>query len=199
MKNTNTTIIQTASAQLPTKFGLFRINVYQTEDGTEHITLIKGNINNPMLVRLHSSCATGDIFGSLKCDCGEQLEKSLKKIEENGNGVLLYLNQEGRGIGLTNKIKAYALQEKGYDTVEANEALGLPADARDYKIAADMLLDLGIDTIYLLTNNPDKEEQLHEYGITIAKRIRLETMPNKNNKEYLKTKKQKMAHQLLYV
>lgn len=192
-------INKTASANLPTKFGHFRLNVYKSEDGAEHVALIKGQPQNPVLVRIHSSCTTGDIFSSLKCDCGEQLEQSLKKIQQNGEGVILYLNQEGRGIGLTNKIKAYALQEKGYDTVEANELLGLPIDARDYKTAAEILHDLGIFKLYLLTNNPDKEQQLTKYGVKIAKRVKLETTPNAANKSYLETKKNKMLHHLSFV
>lgn len=187
---------QTASADLPTQFGTFRMIVYQSQDGKEHIALTKGKIQNPLLVRLHSSCITGDIFYSLKCDCGEQLKKSMEKIQQNGSGIILYLNQEGRGIGLTNKIKAYALQEQGYDTVQANELLGLPVDARDYKIAADILHDLGISQVHLLTNNPDKEQQLEEYGIQIIKRVPLEITPNPVNKLYLRTKKDKMFHDL---
>lgn len=190
---------KTAKANLPTKFGLFRMIVYKSADGIEHIALVKGEIQNPMLVRLHSSCVTGDIFSSLKCDCGEQLEQSMEKIQKNGSGVILYLNQEGRGIGLTNKIKAYALQEKGYDTVQANELLGLPIDARDYKVAADILHDLEIYKVCLLTNNPDKEDQLHKHGIKIVERVPLEAAPNILNKNYLKTKKNKMSHQLTYV
>jgi 3,4-dihydroxy 2-butanone 4-phosphate synthase/GTP cyclohydrolase II len=192
-------VTKTASANLPTKYGTFRMHVYACSNGIEHVALVKGNIQNPMLVRLHSSCVTGDIFSSLKCDCGEQLEKSMEAIEKNGSGVILYLNQEGRGIGLTNKIKAYALQEEGYDTVEANTLLGLPSDARNYKVAADILEDLGIQKVVLLTNNPDKEYQLQMHGIEIVKRAALEIVPNEINRNYLKTKKIKMAHQLRYV
>ena len=190
---------KTASANLPTHYGLFRIDVYTSENGTEHVALRKGEIKNPMLVRLHSSCVTGDIFSSLKCDCGEQLELSMKKIEENGSGIILYLNQEGRGIGLTNKIKAYALQEQGYDTVEANVVLGLPVDARNYESAAEILKNLGISQIRLLTNNPEKERQLVEYGIEVVENVPLEIMPNRVNKDYLAVKKNKMSHRLSYV
>lgn len=192
-------IKRTASANLPTRYGTFRIHVYTCEIGCEHVALVKGKPQNPMLVRLHSSCVTGDIFSSLKCDCGEQLAKSMEEIEKNGSGIILYLNQEGRGIGLTNKIKAYALQEKGYDTVEANVALGLPIDARDYKIAADILNDLSISHIRLLTNNPDKEHQLTQYNIAVVEQVPLEVKPNTINKEYLSIKKKKMLHQLSYV
>jgi 3,4-dihydroxy 2-butanone 4-phosphate synthase/GTP cyclohydrolase II len=192
-------IKKTASTNLPTKYGLFRMDVYMSTDGIEHVALIKGKIQNPMLVRLHSSCVTGDIFSSLKCDCGEQLEQSLGKIQRNESGIVLYLNQEGRGIGLTNKIKAYALQEKGYDTVQANELLGLPADARDYKVAADILDDLKVSKVDLLTNNPDKEVQLEKYGIEIVNRVPLEIIPNAINKDYLQTKKKKMSHELSYI
>jgi len=190
---------RTAQTNLPTEFGIFQMNIYKSEDGREHIVLIKGTLADAMLVRLHSSCVTGEIFSSLKCDCGKQLELSMRKIQKNGSGIIIYLNQEGRGIGLTNKIKAYALQEKGYDTVEANELLGLPIDARDYKIAADILTNLGVKQLSLLTNNPDKEQQLHKYGIEVVERIPLETIPNETNKNYLKTKKLKMSHQLSYV
>lgn len=190
---------KTASANLPTKYGPFQMHVYTCDNRIEHIALVAGEIRNSSLVRLHSSCITGDIFSSMKCDCGEQLDASMEAIQKNGSGIILYLNQEGRGIGLTNKIKAYALQEKGYDTVEANELLGLPIDARDYKIAAEILHDLGITKIALLTNNPDKEQQLEKYGIEIMQRVPLEIEPNSINKEYLRTKKIKLSHQLSYI
>jgi 3,4-dihydroxy 2-butanone 4-phosphate synthase/GTP cyclohydrolase II len=195
------TISITASAKLPTKNGMFQISVYKSfEDQSEHTTLVKGDITKePVLVRIHSQCITGDTFGSQKCDCGEQLEKSLELICKNGSGVLLYLNQEGRGIGLTNKIKAYALQDEGLDTEEANVALHLPVDARDYNIAAEILQDLGICKIKLLTNNPDKVEQMEAYGIDITERVALEIEPNKFNKEYLETKRIKFKHQLTEV
>ncbi len=192
-------IRKTASATLPTKYGVFQMEVFKDEQGVEHIALICGEIHDRMLVRLHSSCVTGDIFASLKCDCGEQLDKSMKKIQEDKSGIILYLNQEGRGIGLTNKIKAYALQEKGYDTIEANQMLGLPVDARDYTLAGEILEYLGISELDLLTNNPDKTNQLKKFGLKIKKRIPLETTPNAVNHDYLLTKKVKMSHLLSFV
>lgn len=194
-------ISRTAKSTLPTDYGEFGIYVYKSiKDNREHVALVKGNVKGKTVpVRLHSQCITGDTFHSQKCDCGGQLEKSLKMICKNGSGILLYLNQEGRGIGLTNKIKAYALQEKGLDTAEANIALDLPIDARDYNTAAEILKDLGISRIELLTNNPDKMLQVEMYGIEIIKRIPLEIEPNKYNKEYLEVKKQKFHHQLTEV
>ena len=199
MKNGDLSVVQTAKAQLPTKYGIFTMIVYKSPDDKEHIALIKGKLTDPEIVRIHSSCVTGDIFYSLKCDCGEQLAKSMSYIQQKGHGAILYLNQEGRDIGLTNKIKAYALQEKGYDTVEANEALGVPIDARSYEIAAKILADLGISKIRLLTNNPDKEQQLIQFGIEVIEKISLEIMPNAINKKYLAVKKKKLAHKLSYV
>lgn len=201
MESTNNmaTIRKTASAKLPTRYGVFHMEVFKDESSAEHVALIKGEIQDRMLVRLHSSCVTGDIFASLKCDCGEQLEKSMKKIQENKSGIILYLNQEGRGIGLTNKIKAYALQEKGYDTVEANQILGLPVDARDYTLAGKILEFMGVSEIDLLTNNPDKTRQLRKSGLKINKRIPLEVTPNSVNRDYLRTKKMKMSHLLSFV
>lgn len=195
------TVKKMASALLPTTYGIFKIVIYKSvKNGVEHVVLFKGkDIKGPILTRIHSRCLTGDVFSSLRCDCKDQLKKSLIKIGKAKNGVLIYLNQEGRGIGLTNKIKAYALQEKGLDTVDANNALGLPSDARDYLVAADILKDLGIETINLLTNNPDKIDQLAQYGIIINKRIPLEVNPNKKNKSYLKTKKDKLGHKLSLV
>ncbi len=189
----------TAHTILPTKLGRFQIIIYKTSDNQEHFALVKGVINDETLVRLHSSCVTGDILFSLKCDCGDQLKQSMEQIQKNGSGVIVYLNQEGRGIGLTNKIKAYALQEVGYDTVEANEKLGLPVDARDYKTAAGILHDLGLKKIRLLTNNPDKVEQLERYGIEVVEQVPIEVFPNPINKKYLKTKKEKMSHKLAHV
>ncbi|MCK4577087.1 GTP cyclohydrolase II, partial [candidate division WOR-3 bacterium] len=148
------------------------------------------------LVRVHSECLTGDVFGSKRCDCGEQVNSALKIIEEEGEGVFLYMKQEGRGIGLLNKIKAYRLQEKGLDTVEANEELGFPPDLRDYGIGAQILVDLGLSSIRLLTNNPKKVVGLEGYGLHIKERIPIEICPNKLNKEYLKTKKMKLGHLL---
>lgn len=185
------------SASLPTAYGNFQIIVYKSiKDNFEHVALVKAkNFQEHTLVRIHSQCLTGDVFSSLKCDCRDQLIMSLIKIGQEG-GVLIYLSQEGRGIGLTNKIKAYALQDKGYDTVEANKKLGFEADLRDYKIAAQILKDLNIDQIALLTNNPAKIRELKGYGITVAECIPLEVIPNKINKSYLKTKKNKLGHKL---
>lgn len=190
--------MKAASATLPTKYGIFKIIVFKTkEDNLEHVALVKGgNFKSGVLVRIHSWCLTGDTFSSLKCDCHEQLQQSLKKIGQARDGVLIYLNQEGRGIGLTNKIKAYALQENGLDTVTANEQLGFTADQRSYNVAAQILKELEINQINLLTNNPDKISQLRNFGIIIKECIPLEIAPNRNNKTYLKTKKYKMSHKL---
>lgn len=192
-------IKKVAQTHLPTKYGKFILSVYKDNEEKEHVVMEVGDIQDPVLVRLHSSCVTGDIFGSLKCDCGEQLEESMRMIQKEKSGLILYLNQEGRGIGLTNKIKAYALQEKGYDTVEANKKLGLPIDARDYKIAAEILKDFGISQVRILSNNPDKDEQLVQYGITVVERVPLEIQPHDENRDYLRVKKEKMRHILSYV
>lgn len=186
----------TASARLPTIYGHFKIIVYNCMDGLEHIVLLKGkNTKGPTMVRIHSQCVTGDIFSSLRCDCREQLVLALKRIGKAKSGVIIYLNQEGRSIGLTNKIKTYKLQEQGFDTVEANKKLKLPIDGRTYKIAADILKDLGILHIKLMTNNLDKVEQLKQEGIKVT-RTPLEVQPNNFNKHYLKTKKSKLKHKL---
>jgi 3,4-dihydroxy 2-butanone 4-phosphate synthase/GTP cyclohydrolase II len=200
-ERTSPSIFKTAQSFLPTDFGNFTIHVYKSiKDNREHVALVMGDCNKISVpTRIHSQCITGDTFHSQKCDCGEQLHKSLEMIKKKGKGILLYLNQEGRGIGLTNKIKAYALQEKGLDTVEANEALDLPIDGRDYKIAAEILCDLDARSIQLLTNNPDKVEQLEMYGVEITERVPLEVEPNKFNEGYLKTKKKKFHHQLTEV
>ncbi len=196
----NKEIIKTATSILPTKYGKFQLTVYKSViDNREHVALVKGEMKDTLLLRIHSQCITGDTLLSLRCDCGEQLRQSMKLINKFGSGVILYLNQEGRGIGLTNKIKAYALQDKGYDTVEANESLGFPIDARRYKIAVDILKDLGISKVNLLTNNPDKEKQLQNFNIEIIKTTPLEIKANKINKNYLATKKQKLAHRLTFV
>jgi len=185
-------------AELPTKYGLFKIYVFENIINHEHhIALVAGEINKdePVLVRAHSQCLTGDAFGSLRCDCGEQLHQSMKIIAQEGKGVILYiLNHEGRGIGLVNKIKAYALQDKGEDTVEANKKLGFKPDQRDYGVGAQIFLSLGVRKIKLLTNNPRKFIGLSGYGLEIVERIPLEIPPNKINKNYLKTKKEKLGH-----
>lgn len=192
-------IIQKASAYLPTAYGKFKIKVYKTViDNYEHIALIMGNIKSdePIITRIHSQCLTGDTLHSLKCDCGEQLSTSMKIIFEHKKGILLYLNQEGRGIGLINKIRAYALQQNGFDTVESNNQLGFPADNRSYAVAADILKDLNIKKIILLTNNPEKVKGLKKHEINVVNTIALETIPQKYNKEYLSTKKIKLGHLL---
>ena len=187
-------------AFLPTKYGNFTVTVYKDGTGKDHLVLSKNlDKEKEVMVRIHSSCETGDVFGSLRCDCGPQLDHAMKLIQKNDSGVLVYLNQEGRGIGLFNKIKTYALQDEGLDTVEANEKLGFPADMRDYHLAAAILEDLEITKISLITNNPDKEKQLAEYGIKVVKSIPLEIEPNQYNKKYLQTKKQKLHHKLTLV
>jgi len=185
-----------ARASLPTRYGTFEIFVYDTLEHKEHVALTVGAIDDgrPVLVRVHSECLTGDVLGSSRCDCGEQLEDSLRFSQEQGRGILLYLRQEGRGIGLANKISAYALQEQGLDTVEANLALGLPEDAREYRVAAEMLLDLGVSRVHLLTNNPAKIEGLERYGVEVVERMPLGMAPNPSNLGYLRTKKEKMGH-----
>jgi GTP cyclohydrolase II len=174
------------------------MHVYQSASQQEHVALVVGTVDDsaPVYVRLHSECLTGDIFGSSRCDCGEQLEQSMRFLQQQGRGVLLYLRQEGRGIGLTNKIRAYALQDQGFDTVDANLALGLPEDMRDYGDAALMLVDLGIRHICLLTNNPAKIEGLERAGIRVDERVPVETPPNPENLRYLETKFTRMGHML---
>ena len=182
---------------LPTSFGDFNAIAYTNDlDGREHIALVKGDINphEPTLVRVHSECLTGDVFGSHRCDCGPQLEAALKQIEEEGKGVLLYMRQEGRGIGLLNKLKAYKLQEEGYDTVEANHKLGFPADLRDYGLGAQILEDVGVRKMRLLTNNPRKIKGLHGYELELVERVPLKMESNKNNEKYLQTKRDKLGH-----
>lgn len=184
---------------LPTKYGDFNLYAYCLADtGEEHLALVKGKWQNdePVLARIHSSCKTGDIFGSLRCDCGPQFEKAVEIIEKEGKGVVIYLNQEGRGIGLINKLKAYKLQENGCDTAEANLELGFKIDERDYEVGAEIFRDLGISKIKLLTNNPKKSEGLANHGLTIVENIPIEIKSNKHNKKYLLTKRDKMGHVL---
>ena len=185
--------------KLPTKYGDFNILGYKESlNDKEHIVLVKGNINcdEPVLVRIHSECLTGDTFGSKRCDCGEQYEVAIRKIEKEGCGVLIYMKQEGRGIGLLNKLKAYSLQDKGYDTVEANIKLGYLPDMREYSITAGILKDLGIKNVRLMTNNPSKINGLREYGINVLERVPIIMEANEIDREYLKVKKEKMEHML---
>lgn len=187
------------NVELPTEYGDFKLHAYrQTTTGELHLALVKGtwNVDEPILVRVHSSCMTGDIFGSCRCDCGPQLHKAMNMVNEAGKGVILYMNQEGRGIGLLNKLKAYKLQEEGLDTVEANEKLGFNMDERDYGVGAQILHDLGVGKIKLLTNNPKKRVGLIGYGLEIIENVPIEIEPNKHNLFYLETKKTKMGHDL---
>lgn len=192
---TDAPVTRTASSMLPTPYGTFEIIIYRSvSDAKEHAVLLLGDTKKaPVLTRIHSKCITGDTFFSLRCDCGEQLRRSMELISQKGSGVILYLEQEGRGIGLSDKVRAYALQDGGLDTVEANEALGKPADARDYGIAACILKDLGITDIALLTNNPDKRAQILSHGIEVAE-LRLNIAPNGHNRTYLETKRNKLGH-----
>jgi len=184
----------------PTEHGNFRLHLFRSSlDGKKQIALVKGEINpeEPILVRMHSECLTGDVFHSLRCDCHDQLNSALDMIEENGSGVVVYMRQEGRGIGLANKILAYKLQEEGKDTVEANEALGFKPDLRDYGIGAQILVSLGVKKIKLLTNNPKKVVGLQGYGLDIIERLPIEMVPNENSEKYLKTKRDKLGHLIL--
>jgi 3,4-dihydroxy 2-butanone 4-phosphate synthase/GTP cyclohydrolase II len=189
-----------SSASLPTEFGDFVANAYRSKiDNSEHLALVAGEIGDgeDVLVRVHSECETGDIFGSLRCDCGPQLQAALKAIGEAGRGILVYMHgHEGRGIGLGNKLKAYELQDQGLDTIDANLAQGLPVDSRDYGTGAQILFDLGVRSMKLLTNNPAKRAGLVGFGLEIVERIPLQITPNKHNKSYLATKQDRMGHSL---
>ncbi|MBC7329088.1 bifunctional 3,4-dihydroxy-2-butanone-4-phosphate synthase/GTP cyclohydrolase II [bacterium] len=192
-------VFRAAETTLPTRFGIFRAIAYQSlVDDKPYLALVMGEIDpeEPTLVRVHSSCTTGDVFHSLRCDCGDQLERALQIISEEGKGVILYIQQEGRGIGLVNKIKAYQLQDSGLDTVEANQALGFPPDLRDYGIGAQILLDLGLKKIRLMTNNPKKIVGISAYGLEIVERVPLTTPMREENKDYILTKVNKMGHLL---
>ncbi len=192
------TIERMATAVMPTRYGVFDLHVYVDGLGKEHVALTVGDLATDcgaaVLARLHSECLTGDVFGSHRCDCGEQLAASMIKLQAAGRGVLLYLRQEGRGIGLINKIRAYALQEQGLDTVDANRALGLPDDSRDYGAAAVILRDLGVQSVILLTNNPQKIIGIERYGIPVVERLPILVAPNSINRPYLETKRTRMGH-----
>jgi 3,4-dihydroxy 2-butanone 4-phosphate synthase/GTP cyclohydrolase II len=188
------------NTKLPSKYGSFQLYLYRSEtDNKEHIALVKGEIapDVPTLVRVHSECLTGDVFGSRRCDCNEQLVASLQMVEKEGRGVVLYMRQEGRGIGLVNKLKAYKLQDEGMDTVEANEKLGFRPDLRDYGIGAQILRDLGVGKMRLMTNNPKKIVGLNGYGLEVVERVPLEVDPNFFNEQYLKAKRDKLGHLIL--
>lgn len=196
MKQTDTHLTRQAQCTLPTEWGIFTMTGYTEASGKEHIALSCGEIkaDKPILVRIHSECLTGDALFSQRCDCGPQLQAAMQAIQKEGCGVIVYLRQEGRGIGLINKIKAYRLQEEGMDTVEANLALGLPADARNFTIARDILCDLGVEQVRLMTNNPEKIAKLQEAGIDVRARVAHIVGVQENNRQYLQTKAEKMGH-----
>jgi 3,4-dihydroxy 2-butanone 4-phosphate synthase/GTP cyclohydrolase II len=195
--STSAEVTLIGESRLPTKYGEFRISVFRDSQGFEHSALVCGKPDQTTpLVRLHSECLTGDTFASLRCDCGPQLHSAMQEVAEHGNGVVIYLRQEGRGIGLGNKIRAYALQEQGLDTVDANHELGFPTDAREYGVAADILKVLGINSLQLLSNNPDKVTALQSFGIDVVKRIPLPAPENSHNAAYLQTKAERMGHDI---
>jgi 3,4-dihydroxy 2-butanone 4-phosphate synthase / GTP cyclohydrolase II len=202
-RRTERLVERVAEANLPTEYGEFDVVGYRSLlDNKHHVAMVKGDIRaaaangESVMVRVHSECLTGDVFHSLRCDCGQQLSDALERIETEGLGVLLYLSQEGRGIGLLNKLRAYKLQENGLDTVDANLELGLPADLRDYGIGAQILVDLGLRSIRILTNNPKKIVGLEGYGLAVTDQIPIEQMPGEHNREYLRTKREKLGHTL---
>ena len=197
--NGRTRVRRAATAKLPTEYGEFQIHVYESPRKREtHVALVRGTIGSGqnVLTRVHSACLTGDIFHSARCDCGPQLHSALRSIADEGRGVLLYLNQEGRGIGLTNKIRAYALQEEGFDTVEANERLGFKADQRDYGIGVQILREIGVRTMRLLSNNPRKLVGIEGYGLSVSEWLPLEIPASDSTRRYLKAKKDKLGHKL---
>jgi 3,4-dihydroxy 2-butanone 4-phosphate synthase / GTP cyclohydrolase II len=198
-RRTERLVERIAIADMPTKFGQFACYGYRSViDGQQHVALVCGDVagKKDVLVRVHSECLTGDVFGSFRCDCGEQLERALSQIAQEGSGVLLYLAQEGRGIGILNKLRAYELQEQGYDTVDANLHLGFPSDSRDYSVGYQILADLGLTSIRVLTNNPRKLEGLEGFGLTVTEHVPIEAEPNTFNAEYLRTKRVRMGHML---
>ncbi len=198
-RNTASRLRISDDARLPTRYGKFQVRAYEDRaTGAQHLGMIKGVLggDDPVLVRVHSECLTGDVLGSQRCDCGAQLDAALRQIAEAGRGILLYLRQEGRGIGLFNKIRAYALQDGGLDTVQANEHLGFPADLRDYAVAGQMLADLQASKLRLLTNNPNKMSQLRKHGLKIVERVPLLVHLTPDNGPYLRTKRDKLGHML---